>query len=273
MTNLYKSPLLVFISLLVFGGSLQAGISPVNQLCFRENAGQVTNQFNQARPDVLFSGSDGAMVYHLLKDGLSYQFYKEVAGPKSLAAKAFAPTVKKNAKQPEMPSAYQIYRLDIQWLNANTANLKTGAVLPGFDNFYTEAAPKGLLEVKSYKDITYQNIYAGIDLQWYEKNGHLKYDYLVAPGADYRNIQLVYQGAERLYLNSKGDLIIQTPMGNLCEEAPLVFQKGKQLKASWHINGNQVSFNIEGVDKSVALQIDPVVRLWGSIMAAAVTIG
>ena len=264
MTTRYKSSLLVIVYLLVFTGSLCAGISPVNHLCFRENAGQVTNQYNQARPDVLYSGSDGAMVYHLLNDGLSYQFYKEVAGSKSMASRAFAPTGKKNAKQPNMPSAYQIYRLDIQWLNANAANVKTGEVIPGFDNFYTEAAPKGLHEVKSYQDITYQNIYAGIDLKWYEKNGHLKYDYLVAPGADYRNIQLVYKGAERLYLNTKGDLIIQTPMGNLCEEAPLVFQKGKQLKAAWQITGNQVAFMIEGVDNTAALQIDPVVRSWAT---------
>ncbi|HRP61331.1 MAG TPA: hypothetical protein PK833_13750, partial [Vicingus sp.] len=60
-----------------------------------------------------------------------------------------------------------------------------GEALQGYNNYYLASCPDGALNVKSYQNITYQNIYDGIDLKWYSKAGELKYDYLLAPGADY----------------------------------------------------------------------------------------
>ena len=43
---------------------------------FTENKGQVHDQNYKARPDVLFGGTDGSLVFHLKKDGVSYQLSK-----------------------------------------------------------------------------------------------------------------------------------------------------------------------------------------------------
>ena len=196
------------------------------------------DQNNKSRPDVLFGGTDGNLVFHLKNNGISYQLnridaWKEVEDERT----------KIKTKQIDKST---IYRLDIEWLNANTnSKILKGKAFEGFDNYYYENCPNGALNVQSFEDITYQNIYNGIDLKWYQKDGHLKYDYLVSAGANYKNIQLKFSGAKSIKLNGKGELVITTPLGNIIEQAPLVIQNNKTLIAKWVIVNNKVGFDIE----------------------------
>src|SRR5687767_2397742 len=47
--------------------------SPNKAVVFEENKGQVKDQNLRQRTDVLFSGSNQGMVFHIRKDGISYQ--------------------------------------------------------------------------------------------------------------------------------------------------------------------------------------------------------
>ena len=244
------------------------GFSPKtnSSISFTENKGQIHDQNYKLRPDVLFGGSDGNLVFHLKNNGISYQLNRVDTWKKEedLSTKKAG---FKNAEAETKLVADQstIYRLDINWLNANTnAELIKQNPLDGFNNYYLENCPNGALNVKSYQQITYQNIYDGIDLKWYEKDGHLEYDYLVSAGADYKQIQLEIKGADKITLNNKGELIYKTPLGDIIEQAPLVKQNGKTLKSKWIITNNVLSFEIENINKSQAFIIDPVVRLWGT---------
>lgn len=223
---------------------------------FTENKGQFVDQNNKPRPDILFGGSDGQITFHIANSGISYQLfrvdkYKESVDPKT------------NEKIKEIEQQ-TIYRTDIKWLNANTTPIvKTDGALPGYTNYYLEQCSIGALNVKSYKGVTLQNIYNQIDLHYYEKNGQLKCDYIVAPHADYKQIQLKVEGAE-LQLQKDGSLLIKTPLGKIEEQAPLVYQNGKQLKARYNIKNNIISFEIENYNAIYELIIDPVTRLWGT---------
>lgn len=126
-----------------------------------------------------------------------------------------------------------------------------------------ETCPNGALNVKSYETVEYQNIYNGINLKWYQNKGQLKYDYVLAPHTNYKQIQLEIKGAQ-LQLQKNGSLLLKTPLGTIEEHAPLVYQNGKQLKANYVLKGNVLSFNIENYDPTQELIIDPVVRLWGT---------
>ncbi|MFN8713874.1 MAG: SBBP repeat-containing protein [Bacteroidota bacterium] len=232
---------------------------------FQENKGQVGDQNYRPRPDVLFSGTDGNIVYHLKNNGISYQLSR-VDSWKTVDPALHLPETEKT----QIPDQTTIYRIDVSWLNANTnAPVKTGEALPGVSNFYTAVCPNGVTGVQSFNSVTYQQLYSGIDLKWYSKDNHLKYDYLVAPGADYKQIQLTFNGAQSLSVNSNGELIIKTPLGSLAEQAPVVFQDGKILPSKWIINNNVVSFQIENIDASLAFTIDPFVRVWGTYMGDA----
>ena len=94
----------------------------------------------------------------------------------------------------------------------------------------------------------------------------LEYDYIVSPGANYKRIKWSVEGAEMLYIDQNGELVIRTPLGEIREQAPVAFQDGDKVKANWVLNGNVVSFKIGPYDRSRALRIDPlvVVRQWGT---------
>ncbi len=228
---------------------------------FKENKGQIGDQNNQSRPDILFSGTDGSMVYHLRSTGISYQLSR-VNTWKEQKTSSLSPVT--NAEK-LIPDQTTIYRIDVSWLNCNSdLKIAKGEACPGVENYYTTVCPQGVTGVRSYNDVTYQNIYAGIDLKWYSNEGSLKYDYIVAAGADYKLIQLQFDGSESLTINTLGELVIKTPLGELIEQAPLVYQDRKILPARWIIHKNMASFEIENIDPKKQFTIDPAVRVWGT---------
>lgn len=231
-------------------------------LAFKENRGQIGDQFSKSRTDILFAGNTGNLNFYLRNNGISYQMIRVDTWKQAEDRTIKDSQTKTSNKVPEQTT---IYRLDINWLNANSkATVLKENALAGSDNYYTEVCPNGVTGVKSYKTISYQNLYTGIDLKWYEKNGNLKYDYIVASGIDHQQIQLEIEGAETIFVNKNGELIIKTPLGELTEAAPYVTQNGKQLAAKWLVNNNTVSFDIKNIDPSLPLIIDPLIRFWGT---------
>ncbi len=271
ITKLSAIIFLILLSTSIFANktpNYPKGFSPKTNsaISFTENKGQIHDQNYKSRPDVLFGGSDGNLVFHLKNNGISYQLKRVDTWKKESDLIKNHPDVKIQKDDEKLvPDQSTIYRLDINWLNANTdAEVTKQNPLDGYNNYYLENCPNGVLNVKSYQQITYQNIYDGIDLKWYEKDGHLEYDYLVSAGADYKQIQLEIKGADKLKLNNKGELIYKTPLGDIIEQAPLVKQNGNTLKSKWIIKNNVLSFEIENINKNQAFIIDPVVRLWGT---------
>ncbi|MBL7909868.1 MAG: T9SS type A sorting domain-containing protein [Bacteroidia bacterium] len=228
-----------------------------NGISFTENKGQVHDQNYKARPDVLFGGESNGLVFHLRNNGISYQLNK-------IESWKEVEDLKTKSKKKEIDQQ-TIYRLDINWLNANAnASIIKGKALEGYSNFYLASCPDGATNVKSYADVTYKNIYNGIDLKWYQKDGQLKYDYLCEAGTNYKKIQLQIEGAESIYINKKGELLLKTPLGTIIEKAPTVVQNGKVLPSKWLIKNNIISFDIEKLDTKQAFIIDPAVRVWGT---------
>ncbi len=227
-------------------------------LSFTENKGQVSDQNYKPRPDVLYSGSANGLVFHLRTTGITYQLsridsWQEQEDPKT----------KQKRKSPDKNT---ICRVDIDWLSVNpNPSTKKGKELVGYNNYYLESCPNGALNVKSYQEIIYEEIYKGIDLKWYQKDGQLKYDYIVSAGSDHTQIQLEIKGAT-ISLQKNGSLVLQTPLGKIIEEAPIVYQNNKKLKAKWKIKDQILSFEIQNIDPFLPYIIDPLVALrqWGT---------
>ncbi len=259
---MFRFKLLLTISsilLLSFSGHalIENKAETKNTFLFIENKGQIGDQFYKPRTDILFGGTDGKLVYHLKANGISYQQYRIDEWKEE-------PDFRNN-KKIKVPSLTTIYRIDINWLNSNKNSfIEKYNPINGFNNYYNEVCPNGVTGVKAYQELLYKNIYNGIDLRWHNTNNILKYDFIVAPGADYKFIQLEIKGATALSINKNGELIIQTPLGKIIEQAPYVHQLGKELKSKWFIKNNVVSFEIENINPSLPLVIDPGVRQWGT---------
>ncbi len=234
-----------------------AKFSNRSQFCFSENLGQVSDQNNNPRADVLFSGSSGQLNFYLKKNGISYQQSKIDEWTEEYDKRTNIKT--------KLPKNTKVHRIDINWLNCNnTITIEKLNALPGYCNYYTGVCPNGVTGVKPYGELIYKNIYNGIDLKWYQKEGNLKYDYYVAAGADYTQIQLEFAGQKSIELSTTGELIITTALGKIIEQAPLVTQNGKRLRSQWQINKNVVSFKIINYDPALPMIIDPIVRVWGT---------
>ena len=242
--------------------------SAKSSVSFTENKGQISDQNYNPRPDVLFSGEANGLTFHIRKDGVSYQTSRVDSWKQQ--DENLPEGMREEGKTDSVPDQMTIYRTDINWLGFNRDyTIENGEAKAGFNNYYLPSCPDGALNVKSYSDVTFKNLYTGVDLKWYEKNGELEYDYIVAPNTDYTKISWEIKGADRITIGENGQLIIETPLGNIEEQAPIAFQGETIVEAAWKIDGNKISFQLGSYNENEVLIIDPVVRLWGTYYGGA----
>jgi len=80
--------------------------------------------------------------------------------------------------------------------------------------------------VSSYGAIVYGNLYDGVDLLICgNDDGVLKYEFHIAPDADWTQIRIAYDGIDSLCIEESGDLRIKSSFGTLTDSAPLVWQE------------------------------------------------
>ena len=120
--------------------------------------------------------------------------------------------------------------------------------------------------IANFGKVQYQDVYAGVNLVYYGNQQQLEYDFVLAPGADPKAIQLGFQGAEGIALDSQGDLVLHTGGGDVIEHAPVLYQEsnGVRQAVSGHyvLEGNgQVGFAVGAYNPSQTLVIDPVYSL------------
>ena len=242
--------------------------SAKSSVSFTENKGQISDQNYNPRPDVLFSGEANGLTFHIRKDGVSYQTSRVDSWKQQ--DENLPEGMREEGKTDSVPDQMTIYRTDINWLGFNRDyTIENGEAKAGFNNYYLPSCPDGALNVKSYSDVTFKNLYTGVDLKWYEKNGELEYDYIVAPNTDYTKISWEIKGADRITIGENGQLIIETPLGNIEEQAPIAFQGETIVEAAWKIDGNKISFQLGSYNENEVLIIGPVVRLWGTYYGGA----
>jgi len=147
---------------------------------------------------------------------------------------------------------------------AHAAQVSGTDALPGKSNYLIGNDPsKWRRNVPQFSRVRYSGIYPGVDLVYYGNHGQLEYDFRVAPGADPGNIQLSFEGANELRLDS-GDLVVRTGDGDVRLQAPRVYEEGTGTSRK-PVNGrfallakDRVGFEIEEYDRSRTLVIDPV---------------
>lgn len=142
----------------------------------------------------------------------------------------------------------------------------TAGELPGKVNYIKGNDPKKWRKnIPTYKRVTYQKIYPGIDLAYYGRQGKLEYDFVVRPGADVSRISLKVHGSERTLINSRGELVLKNPDGEIRFNKPFCYQEsngGKKIVAGKYIRlGNdRIGFSVGDYDTTRTLVIDPVLE-------------
>lgn len=172
---------------------------------------------------------------------------------------------KKKAAHGESPSA-RLEFLEMKLAGANpNAEMAAADPVPGKSNYFIGNNPaKWRQGIPHFASVRYHNVYPGIDLVFYGKQGQLEYDFQVSPGADPSRAQLEFNGAKHLELKD-GALVVATERGSVRLEAPRVYQevngKKEAVQGSFVMRGDhRAGFSIGAYDRSRALIIDPVLN-------------
>lgn len=135
---------------------------------------------------------------------------------------------------------------------------------PGMSNYFMGSNPaQWHVRVPTFGSVQYASVYPGIDLVYYGNQGQLEYDFVVAPGADPRRIELVFDGVRTSVLDRNGNLVLGTRHGDIVQLKPRVSQNigGKRQEVEGRyvlLAKGHVRFEIGRYDTSETLRIDPV---------------
>jgi len=136
--------------------------------------------------------------------------------------------------------------------------------LPGKINYFIGSNPERWhMDISTFAKVAYRNIYPGVDLVWYVDKGQLKYDFIVAPGAEPSVIKLAFTGARKLEITADGDLVISAAGRKLVQRKPVIwqYQNGQRKEVPGHFvkSGRwRVGFEVLDYDSGRPLIIDPV---------------
>ena len=119
--------------------------------------------------------------------------------------------------------------------------------------------------VDSYETVAYEGLYDGIDLHNWGQRDSLKYEFHVAPGAVWSDIQVRYDGIEGLSINEAGQLAVDLgdDWGQIIDDAPYIYQEidGERVEVAGQfvlLDEWTYSFEIAGdYDPTKELVIDP----------------
>lgn len=140
------------------------------------------------------------------------------------------------------------------------AKAEPGKLLTGVSHYFTGADRRQWRSnVPRYATVRYREIWPGIDVLYYGREGSLEFDFTLAPGADPRLIRFELEEPSHAVLESSGALLIRLPGGELRLLRPEIVQGGVPLEARYVLDRDTVRFEIGGYDRSKPLTIDPVI--------------
>jgi hypothetical protein len=193
--------------------------------------------------------------------------------PDEVVFSAVAGSAPQTRRPPDAATA-QSQTVRLRFAGANTRPDIAGLEpLPGAANFFLGNDPaKWQANVPTYGAVAYRNLYPGVDLVYRGVEGRLKSEFRLAPGADPAAIRMEYQGVEAIRLDADGALVLHTPLGELVEAAPLIYQEAggaRQAVAGGYVllqarppsagpGRERVGFRLAAYDPARPLVIDPV---------------
>jgi gliding motility-associated-like protein len=108
-----------------------------------------------------------------------------------------------------------------------------------------------------------RGVYPGIDVQMYSNAAGIKYDWMLAPGADPNDIRIQFEGAicSLIHRESGTDLVVTTSVQTITEKQPYAYQiidgKMHEVTCDYTLAGNVVGFRLGKYNRNVPLIIDP----------------
>jgi hypothetical protein len=170
---------------------------------------------------------------------------------------------KKNAQGADQPP--QTVRMRFVDANPNATIQAQDASMTVSNYFIGNDPKKWRVHVPRFRTVRVNDLYDGIDLVYYGKNGELEHDLVVAPGKSPAAIRISFSNSAKLKIDGNGDLIARLKDGELRMRKPKIYQEnGAAVEAvygGYSLDSNLVEFTVGKYDHRRPLVIDPVLVL------------
>ena len=238
-----------------------------SNLEFIENKGQWNPavKYKAALPSgAFFLHSDGFTVLLHNPQELSrararqMAFHKAVPGGIPTAKQAGAPKLPAPDSGVVHSHAYRVHFLG----SSNQSEITADKPLPTYNNYFIGKDPaRWASNCRIFQGVTYKDIYPHIDIRYFTENGTLKYNLIVHPGGDPSNIEMEYEGADKLTAKN-GQLQIKTSVGLVRENVPESYQLSQTARTPVVCNyyqsaAHRIKFAISNYAPDATLVIDP----------------
>src|ERR1035437_1133837 len=250
--NVKKYLLLVLLCVFINKG-FAIGIKhpePQSVIKFTENKSQWDKK-------VLYRAQLDGGVLFLEKNCFTYNFYDKETLRKNHVKKEHTSTSKKLEQ-------IRSHAFRMTFVNAlKDPEISSKQVTADYCNFFIgNDKNKWAGNVKNYKEVNYQNIYKGIDLQVLGMQNSLKYNFIAAPLSNPADIKLFYEGLDKIEIE-KGLLKLTTSINEMQEQRPYAYQwidgRRVEVPCEFVLENAVVSFSFpQGYEKGYELVIDPV---------------
>ena len=213
-------------------------LSSKNEKGFLENCGQMADVQGNPVSFVLFKTESNGFNFWITETGFTLQ---------TLNWKEEEAISENERTQPEEQYlAWERIDVELKGANIKKENVVKEKAVQGYFNYFYPHCSDGIYKVKEYEKITIKEIYSGIDWVFYRKqDGTLKYDFVVHPGADYKQLELLYKSKSPIKINEHGELEQYTSCGNLKENTPISFYNGETITTQFKLK-TQRPINING---------------------------
>jgi hypothetical protein len=135
--------------------------------------------------------------------------------------------------------------------------------LPGQSHYFVGNDPaQWRTHIPTYARVRYHQVYPGVDLVYYGRQGRLENDFEVAAGANPKVIRWQLEGAEGIRINPTGDLLLTVGGNEVCLQKPRAYQingaQQRDIPVRYEVHDQKVSFTLGKYDQQQKLIIDPV---------------
>jgi len=244
-------------------------------LLFEENGGQTS-------PEVAFTVKGSDKTLYFTPEGLTFSLMMprdtgdEKAGGEDSASRKLSSRLKGSGAPGEV-SRRERWTLKLDFVDAGRVWPEGSKPAETVISYFKGPESEHRSGVPTYNSIVYRDLWPGIDLLYDGDASHLKYRFVVRPGADPDRIRLDYRGAERLNVNGEGGLEIVTAAGVLRDDAPVSWQETEEgrvpVNVSYSLGRSEIvsgsldtpldyGFSVDGYDPTRELIIDPVVLVY-----------
>ena len=241
---------------------------------FIKNKGQVIDQDGIQNNEVLYLLNTDGLNVQLRKNGFSYDVYEGEIKKFNKNDINKGQKLNSNSLEKDLLSIL-IHRIDFDFLDTNNnLVLKEYEMSKSYINYYNgDGNTEEITKVRSFRKIVYENLYQGIDLEFFvpsDKSKPVEYNFIISPEGDLSCIKMKISGADVSVINNT--LKMNLIHGGMSETIPKSWirtnDRVNEVVANYIKKGENIfGFDVDDhkISKMSTLIIDPTpIREWGT---------